>query len=494
MENPKYNSPSDYNKHLDCDHENTSPCQPGLVAVYDCHGNHTGCLSPNDAEVYRNATLEIAEGYGKVYHPTTGEYLGAMCVEDACAFLECLSDATNGEDTTIYDRDGSFTGGAVEGERTVDMDSYNIGWINPGKWGLGVAADSIGTSTVTGSGEVDTPEVQTHTSSHFRTDGWYYTRFGTVLHQKANTGNTFAPITNLFLGHESGRDIDTVASAGSVGARNTAVGTFSSRKNTTGFGNTALGYISLEDNTTGTENTAVGDSAMSQALTGDRNVAVGNRAMLNGNTAEENVSIGANSFEDLEGSSNIGIGFDVASNYTNVDYCTIVGVQGGGLSSRTGLSELTLLGSKTSSSWSVNADSLTKSISIANDIDNSNEIRIGNVSDHTSAEVPVAWTVTSDERFKNIDKTAEVPGLDFIKNVNPIKYKLKDKETGKDLESKYRYGFSAQEIISLEGSDIVIGDDNNEDHLKLRESMLVPVLLNAVKELSREIEELKRNK
>ena len=89
--NPKYNETVSYNKHLDCDFKSVSPCPPGLVAVYDCDGNHSSCLSPNDAEVYKNSTLKIAEGYAKVYHPVTGEYLGAMCVTEACELLACLN-------------------------------------------------------------------------------------------------------------------------------------------------------------------------------------------------------------------------------------------------------------------------------------------------------------------------------------------------------------------------------------------------------------------
>lgn len=100
--NPKYQESSSYNKHLSCDPEqNQSPCPPGLVAVLDCDGNHVGCLSPNDAEVYRNATLAPAEGYTKVYHPTTGEFLGAMSVDDACKLLDCVNGEAHESDFVV---------------------------------------------------------------------------------------------------------------------------------------------------------------------------------------------------------------------------------------------------------------------------------------------------------------------------------------------------------------------------------------------------------
>jgi hypothetical protein len=51
--------------------------------------------------------------------------------------------------------------------------------------------------------------------------------------------------------------------------------------------------------------------------------------------------------------------------------------------------------------------------------------------------------------------------------------------------------FLAQDILELEGSDNVIIDDEQPDHLKYKGEHLVPVLVNAIKELKAEIELLK---
>jgi hypothetical protein len=45
------------------------------------------------------------------------------------------------------------------------------------------------------------------------------------------------------------------------------------------------------------------------------------------------------------------------------------------------------------------------------------------------------------------------------------------------------YGFKAQDILALEGDNNVIIDNEQPDHLKYKGEHLVPVLVNAIKEL-----------
>ena len=45
-----------------------------------------------------------------------------------------------------------------------------------------------------------------------------------------------------------------------------------------------------------------------------------------------------------------------------------------------------------------------------------------------------------------------------------------------------KYGFSAQEILELEGDNNVIIDNHDSENLKLTELHLVPVLVNAIKD------------
>ena len=54
-----------------------------------------------------------------------------------------------------------------------------------------------------------------------------------------------------------------------------------------------------------------------------------------------------------------------------------------------------------------------------------------------------------------------------------------------------RYGFLAQDILALEGDNPVIIDNEFEDALKYKGEHLVPVLVNAIKELSETNKDLK---
>lgn len=443
-----------------------------------------------------------------------------------------------GADTTIYDRDGVLTA-----ERRLTFGGFNLGFIGTDQFGVGVEPNAVGVSTVTTLGvEVNTPEVQFHVASHIRTDGWYYTRYGRVLHQLGPIGQTNG-IANLFVGYRSGNVIDGYTPTNGVeGTRNTGLGAITLLNLTSGYSNTIVGGYAGREITVGHSNTAIGESALNELLDGNQNTAVGIRALglscvsgnnntaigeqageterdFNGNTyvgsvsgnngmgGDYNTGVGYGSLRGsfsnpsfpIGNEYNIAIGYRSGwsfqeNNLNNIFIGKNIGFNVGGTVTSTGTSGLDNLSDNIMIGYDhlINADSIVKSISIAADLDNSNEIRIGNITDHTSAEIPVAWTVTSDERFKNIS-TDSVPGLEFVKQLNPIKYKLKDRETGEDREVKNRYGFSAQDIVALEGADKIISDDSDLEHLKLRESMIIPTLVNAIKELEQQIVDLKSN-
>jgi hypothetical protein len=108
---------------------------------------------------------------------------------------------------------------------------------------------------------------------------------------------------------------------------------------------------------------------------------------------------------------------------------------------------------------------------------------------HTCARIKVAWSTGSDIRDKCV--YGDVPyGKAFLQGVNPIKYGFKDRETGELKDDKKRYGFSAQEIASLEDEPIIVNDPDGED-LGVTHDYLLPILVNAIKELDAENNELK---
>jgi hypothetical protein len=111
---------------------------------------------------------------------------------------------------------------------------------------------------------------------------------------------------------------------------------------------------------------------------------------------------------------------------------------------------------------------------------------------HTNAFIQIAWTVCSDIRDKKV--FGAVPhGRDFLKGVNPIKYSFKDRETDEVTDETIRYGFSAQEIMELEGDEPVISNYmDGEEHLGFTHDYMIPVLVNAIKELDAEVTSLRQ--
>jgi hypothetical protein len=119
----------------------------------------------------------------------------------------------------------------------------------------------------------------------------------------------------------------------------------------------------------------------------------------------------------------------------------------------------------------------------------SNQVRIGNTS-VTYAGVQVAWTITSDKRWKqNILPLNH--GLGFISKLNPVSYIRKNDENGKT-----EYGFIAQEVedvlkeYNIDKSGMITVDDNGM--YELRYNDLLAPMVKAIQELKTENDELKK--
>jgi hypothetical protein len=116
-------------------------------------------------------------------------------------------------------------------------------------------------------------------------------------------------------------------------------------------------------------------------------------------------------------------------------------------------------------------------------------IVIGNNS-NTNAYIKIDWTVTSDKRDKIEDGTVS-HGLDFVNQLMPKSFWFRKDRDSDEKTGQKRYGFYAQDILELEGSDNVIIDNDDPENLKYKGEHLVPILVNAIKELSAENTALK---
>ena len=226
---------------------------------------------------------------------------------------------------------------------------------------------------------------------------------------------------------------------------------------------------------------------------------------LNGATG--NVGIGKGVFSALtEGTYNTCFGYYAGSpiaagtNNTCIGYAAGYGLSSGGNNLLLGLAA----GQAGSPSGNISSES--------------GEICLGNNS-IGEAHVKVDWTIDSDERDK-ADIANFTHGLDYVNGLRPVNFvwdmrsdyveKQSDEDgniipmteeeiinvvrDGSKKGSDVQLGFIAQEVQAIEDS---LGIDNNcivdtkrEDFYKMKSAKMIPVLVNAIKELSAKVEAL----
>ena len=116
-------------------------------------------------------------------------------------------------------------------------------------------------------------------------------------------------------------------------------------------------------------------------------------------------------------------------------------------------------------------------------------MRLGNTA-ITYAATQVAWTITSDRRWKDNIQSSNL-GLDFISQLRPVSYSRKN-----DDSKKTEYGFIAQE---LEATLTQFGATNNgiiskgdDGMYGVRYNDLLAPMVKAIQELKVENEQLKQ--
>lgn len=250
--------------------------------------------------------------------------------------------------------------------------------------------------------------------------------------------------------------LGSLAGNSNTGVHNTFIGNQAGYNNTTGGYNTAIGSFALSVNTSASNNVAVGYYALQQS-TGTNNVAVG-RGALNQSTASSQVAVGHNAgLAVTTGGENTLIGSSAGSNITTGTNNTVIG------------------NGATASTATV-----------------SNQITLGNSSISTLRCQVTSITGLSDARDKR--NTVDLPaGLEFVKGLRPVKFEWNMRDGGKVGEVDT--GFIAQDLQATQATlGIQIPGlvyDNNPDRLEANYGKLLPVLVNAIKELSAEVDRLK---
>ena len=139
-----------------------------------------------------------------------------------------------------------------------------------------------------------------------------------------------------------------------------------------------------------------------------------------------------------------------------------------------------------------------------NIVTSSNQIALGNNS-VTTAYIKVDWTVTSDRRDK-ADITPFNHGLSWINKLNPVTYRWDNRSNyengvpdGSKKGTQLNVGLIAQDELEVEKEhgygdtpdNMLVSHVNGDGNYGMQYSKLVPILINAVKELSAEVEQLK---
>ena len=262
---------------------------------------------------------------------------------------------------------------------------------------------------------------------YYGVNGWIATDNLTNDGTTVNT-NSDMSINGVTVGKGGGNIISNTASgsdalnSNTTGVQNTASGNQALNANTTGNNNTASGNYALYSNTLGYANTASGNEALSSNTTGSQNTASGNLALYSNTTGYNNTASGnAALASNTTGYENTASGNYALNSNTTGFQNTAFGFQA--LSANTTESNNIGIGYDAQVSNSTG----------------SNQVRIGNTW-IAYAGIQVAWTTTSDKRWKSDIQNSSL-GLNFISKLRPVSYYRNNDES-----KKIEYGFIAQEL------------------------------------------------
>ena len=278
---------------------------------------------------------------------------------------------------------------------------------------------------------------------------------------------------NVAVGYDACR-ISTTASY------NTGLGFYALRANQTGSDNTAVGYRALRYNTSN-YNTAVGYEALLSNTTGNQNVAVGRGALYSNQSGVNNVAIGKHALYNCTNSGNVAVGEYAGGAVTTGDSNIFIGKNCGGITN------------------GVHNIMFGYDYTVGNQ---SNLIGFNNQSQTITVSGSAgSWNFSSDGRDKT-DIVNLTLGLGFINKLTPRKFRWDYRDKTRfpkgwedDPDMLIKAGFIAQElqeVLKEENAEYTaIVDAKDPDKLQVSSTGMIPMMINAIKELSAENTALK---
>ena len=299
------------------------------------------------------------------------------------------------------------------------------------------------------------------------------------------TGNTGIVDGTNFIGTAAGTNVDVAFRRNNLAAGKIGI-------NSTSFGVGALSAGAA------TNSTAIGSNALSVS-TGDNNVAIGRNALRDCvANADFNTAVGTNALQGLNNAAsnrNTVVGFEAMGSTTgDIQNCTAVGFQAlfavDGSTAMRGLNNTGIgyqAGNNITTGENNTALGYLAQVPVGT---GNNQVRIGNAF-IGYAGVQVAWTITSDKRWKDNIKDSSL-GLNFLKTLRPVSYTRNN-----DKKQKTEYGFIAQDIdAALQKA----GDPNNgiitkddQGMLGVRYNDFISISVKAIQEQQELIEELQKS-
>lgn len=277
--------------------------------------------------------------------------------------------------------------------------------------------------------------------------------FGRVTAQTLTLGlgGQTTVATNTALGFEA------LNSASLTGSSNVGVGYSAMRLNTTGVNNSATGVGALESNTTGNFNSAFGYAALVLNTTGASNTAVGRDALFNNTTGSNNTAVGDGAGDVItEGARNTIIGRNSDPSANDGNDQTVVGEGLAGKGNDTAF--------------------------------------IGGTNGAYNEKNVTTWETTSDARIKK-NIVSNGVGLEVISQIDVRNFEYRTAEEITELPASaainqpgVQLGVIAQELQAVLPGCVT---ENSTGVLSVNTDHLIWYLVNAVKQLSAEVQALK---
>jgi len=288
-----------------------------------------------------------------------------------------------------------------------------------------------------------------------------------------------------------------------TGNNNVAIGLNALNDLTTGCLNVAMGVNAASLLTTGRCNTAVGHQALASTVSSRNNVALGYQALCTVQSANSNVAIGMCSlFSSTFGYANVAVGccagFALDAGAEN----TLIG-DGAGSLITIGNSNV-VIGSRVEVAVGTGSCQLAIGFNVSRWLTGDCNFAIkpgngvidcanscGTVGQYlwTTGSNAIVWASSSPSDIRDKEVIGPVPtALPIVQQIEPITYRWKERDSDVAQEEVI-YGFSAQQLQEV---DSILVDDSDQDHLRIHDRKIVPLLVKAIQELSAKVEELEK--